>query len=282
MRNSLSAKGLSMSEAQSISNICNQKALDISNTISVINNFERIIKVDGETYVETEGNPIPHNIVELITNKARYHATQAFLMENVKAKDAMIEALKKEVFHYDVPSPSMGDTEKANLLPEVTHDWARAQLTLDEVNDYLSNEAQAAHIGQFIHNRSKLDSLRKELPTLSKLDWVTVKEGEKTPVVIKAHHTQEELTAFYEEFSALHRDAESKVNWIKAKMNNLITAENARIAEVNAAEIERVNLLNQATRQVYADASTKWRDDYKKASTEFEAIRNKKIKFRWR
>jgi hypothetical protein len=33
---------------------------------------------------------MPTNVVELLTEKARLSATQAFLMENIKAKDELI------------------------------------------------------------------------------------------------------------------------------------------------------------------------------------------------
>ncbi len=277
MKNSLSKKGLSMSEAASISNICNQKALDIANKLVVVNNYSTTIKIEGTDYTEKEGNGLPTNVVDLILLKAKYHGTQAFLMENIKAKDALLASLKAESFIYDVPAPEVGRTEQAKLLPEVGDAWAREQLTLDEVNDYLSNETVAAHVGQFIHNRSILATLRAELPTLKKLEWIEVEQGKKTPVVIKAHHTQEQLSKLHEEFSGLHREAEQKVNFIKAKMKNLVSTENARIAELNAAELTRVSSINADIRDAYTSASKLWREAHKVAEAEFEATRNKKI-----
>ncbi len=266
-----------MSEAASISNICNQKALDIANKLSVVNNYSRTIKINGTDYVEREGNELPTDVVDLILLKAKYHATQAFLMENVKAKDALISSLKTESFVYDIVAPTMGDLEQSKLLEEVGDAWGRDQLSLEEVNDYLAQETIAAHVGQFIHNKSLLDTLRKELPTLKKLDWVEIEQGKKTPVVIETHHTQEQLSKLHEEFSGLHREAEQKVNFIKAKIKNLITAENARIAELNSAELTRVSSANTAIREAYTSASKLWREEYGVAEKEFEAARNKKI-----
>lgn len=277
MKNSLNKKGLSMSEAQSISNICNQKALDIAGKLSVINNYSRIVKIDGVDYAETVGNTIPNDVVNLVLLKAKYHATQAFLMENIKAKDSLITSLKRESFVYEIPSPIMGTLEQAKLVPEVDDEWGREQLTLDEVNDYLLQEAISAHVGQFIHKRSILANLRDELPNLKKLDWIEIETGKKTPVVITTHHTQEQLSKVHEEFSGIHREAEQKVNYYKAKIKNLITAENARIAEVNALELTRVNSINSSIRDVYNSAFLKWREDYGVAEKEFEATRKKKI-----
>ena len=63
MKNSLSKTGLSLSQAQSISNLCNQTARDIQNQIDSINNVSKSLTIGDKTYTETVGNPIPVNIV---------------------------------------------------------------------------------------------------------------------------------------------------------------------------------------------------------------------------
>lgn len=277
MKNSLNKKGLSMSEAQSISNICYQKALDIANQLSVINNFSRTITIGNKDYVETPGNKIPDNVVELILSKGKYHAVQAFLMENIKAKEALIKSLQNEVLVFDIEAPVMGKLVELNLIPEVNEAWGKSQLTLDEINTYLLAEATAAHVGQFIHIKSKLDNLRNELPNIKTLEWIEVEAGKKTPVDIQVHHSQEDLSELYEKFSKIHREEEQKVNFLKAKIKNLVTSENARIAEVNGLETSRVNRLNSEIRESYTTAYTKWRGDLAVAEKKFEEARNKKI-----
>ena len=112
-KNSLSSKGLSMSQAQTISNLCNQKCVDIDNTINTINNCARelIQKVSGvfndeNSYCIDKGRPMPENIINLLIEKCNYHACQAFLMENIKAKDALLNAVRK----------SKADTSKLPIL----------------------------------------------------------------------------------------------------------------------------------------------------------------------
>ena len=83
MKNSLAKNGLSLSQAQSISNLCNQRSRDIQNKLSVVNNVQKTVKYGDEHYVETVGNPLPSNVVELLLEKSRLHAAQAFLMENI-------------------------------------------------------------------------------------------------------------------------------------------------------------------------------------------------------
>ena len=94
MKNSLASKGLSMSQAQSISNLCNQRSKDITAQLADINNVSKELVIGSDNYTEVKGNPIPANVVELLTAKARLSATQAFLMENIKAKDELINKIK--------------------------------------------------------------------------------------------------------------------------------------------------------------------------------------------
>lgn len=234
MKNSLSDKGLSLSSAQSISNMCNQRVKDISATIASINNISKTVKINGEDFTETAGNPIPSNIEELLMEKAKLSATQAFLMENIKAKDLLIQEAQKEQFvttktlqPFEVPSPA--------LSPNVDENWGKNQLSVSEVNEFLEAEAYAAHVGQFIHKDGKLDKLRTELSTLKTLDFIELEVGKKTPVKIAPHHEASDLLALHEKLALIHRKYESKVNYFKAKVKNLVTEQNAKIAKENSA-----------------------------------------------
>ena len=92
-KNSLSTKGLSMSQAQSISNLCNQRALEIDRVLNQINNFSKTIRIDGVDRILTLGVEIPNNVMELLKEKASLNACQAFLMENIKAKDFLLKQI---------------------------------------------------------------------------------------------------------------------------------------------------------------------------------------------
>ena len=277
MKNSLSVKGLSMSQAQSISNLCNQRAKEISTKLDNINNVSKKLVIGDETYTETQGNPIPENVVELLTTKARYSATQAFLMENIKAKDDLINEIRFEVFDYGVEEP-LRPREVVETLPsEVNEEWGWDQLTQAEYNEYLEAEAYASHIGQFIHKKGTLDRLRAELPTIKTLEFMEIEVGKKTPLKVSIHHTPEQLLAIHEELAALHRGYEQKVNYFKSKAKNAVTSENAKIQRERADIQSRVNTENEKLRREYADACSKFYEERKKASQEFEAKRQERI-----
>lgn len=279
MKNSLSTKGLSMSQAQSVSNICNQRCKEIANAIRDINNASKTLHIEGKTYVYVKGNPMPANIVDLLKEKARLHATQAFLMENIKYKNDRIKELQNEKFDFEsiVPHPERADLLAVETLDYVSESFGWAQLTLQEYNEYLEAEAYAAHIGQFIHKDGVLDNLRNELSKIKTLEWMEVESGKKTPIDVTVHHTSDQLLATYEELAALHRQYEQKVNYFKAKVKNLTTAENARIAKLNAVTQDAVNAKNTAILEEYGKAKTIWMAERSKQTHDFEEKRQMQI-----
>ena len=278
MKNSLSTKGLSMSQAQSISNLCNQRAKEISSQLENINNVSKELAIGGEIYIETQGNPIPENVVQLLQAQARLSATQAFLMENIKAKDELINKIKYEGFQYDVEAPVRPQTISENLPNEVEANFGMDQMTAAEYNEYLEAEAFASHVGQFIHKGGKLDNLRSELPTLKTLEWIEVESGKKTPLKVSVHHTAEELGDLHEQLAGVHRTHEQRVNYFKAKVKNLVTTENARIAKENAVKEASVAEANQKVLSDYNKAKEEWQASYRKASHLFEEERQNEIK----
>jgi len=277
MKNSLSSKGLSMSQAASISNLCNQRAKEISTKLDNINNVSKKLTIGSEIYTETQGNPIPENVVELLTSKARYSATQAFLMENIKAKDQLINEIKYEQFKYDVEAPVRPAVISETLPTEVDEDFGWDTLTAAEYNEYLEAEAYASHIGQFIHKRGTLDRLRAELPTIKTLEFMEIEVGKKTPMKVYIHHTPEQLLAIHEELATLHRGYEQKVNYFKSKVKTTVTATNATVQKSRGDIQATVNQANLELANEYKLAYDKWLADQRQAQHEFEEKRQGRI-----
>jgi hypothetical protein len=277
MRN-LSTKGLSMSQAQSISNMCNQRAQEITRSLMAVNNTSRTLKIEKDTYTEQEGVPMPANVTDLILEKAGLHACQGFLMEAIKAKDAKIQELRERKYRYDVPKPQYQEVDDFEMLEHVDESWGWAQLTDAEYNEYLEKDSLAAHVGQFIHKGGKLDQLRDELPRVSGLDWITVKTGEKTPVKVTKHHTSEQLLALHEQLASLHRELEQRVNYYKAKVKNLVTMENARRSAENAKKGDEFSHAQAKLDTEYRLAMQAWQSDAAVALQHFEQQRELEIK----
>ena len=277
MKNSLASKGLSMSQAQSISNLCNQRSKDITAQLADINNVSKVLKIGEETYTETKGNPIPVNVVELLTAKSRLSATQAFLMENIKAKDELINKIKYEVYNYDVDPPVRPKTISETVPSAIDEDFGWDTLSTAEYNEYLEAEAYASHIGQFIHKGGKLDKLRAELPTIKTLEFMEIEVGKKTPMKVSIHHTAEQLLSVHEQLAALHRGFEQRVNYFKSKVKNATTSENARIQKERGIIQARVNNENAEAANNYKLAYDKWSGEERQAQHEFEEKRQARI-----
>lgn len=278
-KNSLSTSGLSLSQAQSISNLCNQRALEIENKLTNVNNYSKSVDLNGKSLVTVVAKPLPENVVELLNEKSSLHACQAFLMENIKAKDLMLKEAKSENADLSmVEKPENPKYVQPVMLPEVNEEFGWSQLTENEVCEYQESEAFASHIGQFIHNRSVLDNLRKELPNISPIEWMDIKAGERTPVVVKIHHESDVLLALHESLAALHRDHEQKVNYYKAKVKNLTTLENSRIAKLNADAQHDAEKTNNVLQVAYQTSLNEANEKIRSIKADFEKTRQDKIK----
>jgi hypothetical protein len=282
-KNSLTVNnGLSLSQAQSISNLCHQRAREIQNQFNKINNAQKSVKVltgsEVETHVTVTGNKLPENIVALVLEKGKLHACQGFLMENIKAKEAMLVATKKMAADLS-KVPVVDKPQFVTYVPlyEVTEEFGWEQLSASEISEYTEAEAYAAHIGSFIHEGSVLDNLRKELPTLPAIEWMSIKDGERIPVKIEVHHKQDELLATHEELAKLHRKYEQRVNYFKAKVKNLTTAENARIAKINSDGANKAAKENNDLQVAYETKINERNEMVKTIQAEFENERQAKI-----
>ena len=277
--NSLSKKGLTMSDAQSISNMINQRANNINAVIDSINVAQKSVVIDGIIYVTEQGVKVPSNIVELIKSKATLHACQAFLMENIKAKETLltkVKTVKADLSAITVPEEVYRLYPK--IISDVKEEWGWEQLTSSELEEYYTAEAFASHVGQFIHKGQKLDKLRKENMSCPSVEWLEVETGKKIPVKITLNDTSTHLNELHEELAILHKTYENKVNYFKAKVKNLVTIENSRIAKINADEINKVNTLNNIANTEYNTQYSKYQMECQQATADFEKQRGEKIK----
>ena len=272
MRN-LSTKGLSMSQAQSISNLCNQRAQNIADQLDSVNNVSKSITVAGVAYEQQEGMPLPDDVNELLMEKARLHATQAFLMEALKAKDSELTSIRNMRYVHDIPAPIRVEVDEITTLNSVDEEWGWKQLSDAEYNEYLEQEAYASHIGQFIHKRGILSVLRDQITKIASLEWITIKDGEKTPVKVVKHHTPAQLNSKHEELAKLHREYEQRVNYFKAKVKNLVTMENARVARANADMLNEYNKVESQYNSEFHNAYTAWTSGRRAAQQEAEVER---------
>ena len=271
-------KGLSLSKATSISNILNQRAVEIVSILDSVNNYSKVIKIDGHKHFLQKPVPMPVNVKELIDELGILYATQAFLMENIKEKDNILKDIKSRAYSTTLPIIPVPSQEPYREVQPVDEQWGWNQLTVAETNEFIEAEAKASHIGQFIHKRSKLDNLRKELPTIPSVEFYELKKDEKTPVIVDVHHTSEQLLELHNYFATKHRDYEMKVNYFKSKVKNLVSDKNAEIAKQNAIDKEQLIKRNNVLLEEYKKLSTERNDKISVDLSNFEEKRELDMK----
>ena len=278
MRN-LAKKGLSMSQAQTISNLCNQNALEIEREINSYNNCSKSINISGQVYDLQEGIPIPGDILEKLKNKGDLHACQAFLMEAIKGKDIVLDLLRRDtsdIFH--LIEPTRVETPDYQVLDNKDESWGWKQLSDAEFAEYLQEEAMASHMGQFIHKGSKLYELRRHLPNTPSIEWFTVEDGKQTPVKVTKHHVSSALMTLHEQVAEAHRKHEQRVNYFKAKVKNLVSDENARIQKENADKAARFLAIEKSLNEDYRSALDAYNGEILRLTMEFNSERELNIK----
>ena len=272
--------GLSISQAQSISNLCNQRAEEINQEISFINNFSKSVRT-YENHIIQKGRPMPENIIDMLETKAKLHACQAFLMENIKAKNALLNDAKFGSADVSgVEKPVKGDYLDIDdvLLEQVNEDFGWEQLSSEDYNEYLEAEAYASHIGQFIHKNGKLALLKQELPLIPDIEWMEIEKDKKVPVTINIHHASKGLFDLHEKLAKLHRIHEQKVNFYKSKVKNIVTEENARIAKHNNDLVNKKELHDQEVDNIYYKSLEEYNKKVSSIKSQFEIDRQEKIK----
>ena len=275
----LSTKGLSMSQAQSISNLCNQRALEIQRELESYNVCSKSIKVSGIDYSLVDAYPMPSAILELLKEKGRLHATQAFLMEAIKEKDYVINRLIHTNFDPShIVRPEFDEIPEPEIPDNVSESWGWEQLSESEHSEFLEADAMAAHLGQFIHKRGKLDNMRREVADLPSIEWMSVKDGEKTPVKINKHHTSQQLLATHEQIAAAHRTYEQRVNYFKAKVKNLVSDENARIQKICSDFWAQYDAEVTKQSEIRNQAFDAYRTQVHKENADFNAAREEQVK----
>lgn len=280
-KNSLSNQGLSLSAAQSISNMCYQRAMNIELELNNAKNYTKSVKVNnvGNDMLFEDGTPLPKDVIDLLKEKAKLHACQAFLVENIKAKSDLIEKTRIESPDYSiVPNVEAPKYVSITAIPSVDEDFGWSQLTEAEINEFYEVEAYASHIGKFIHEKGKLTQLRQELTNLPTFEWIEISTGVKSLVTINKLHTEKELNDLHEELAKEHVKHESRVNYFKAKVKNLTTEENSRIAKLNADNQANAEKINTDLRNEYTKQLTERAAKVKEISNDFEIKRQEKIR----
>lgn len=252
-------KGLTSSEASHIANFLKELVKNIDVTTD---NFKVMTSVgirDGQPNALDTNKAIEDWDSKLLA-KARYYSLSAWLKEAIKIKDSQLTKARTMASNIEIElkktpaRPSLKATEWV--------DFFLTQMTIKDQAMYLQAEANASHIGQFIHNfddvRSKLDNYKPtEFHKLSSTETMTVQN--------QLLYDKDELLGTFENLQSLHRESEKLVNFWKAKHKEwkaqqemeFQTAVQKWSRESSAINIENNNLLKTQEAQFEIERTRK-------------------------
>lgn len=272
----LSKTGLSMSQAQSVSNLCNQYCVEIDNLLENISIVSKEFTYNQEHFKEQAANKIPENLIELLTKKGEYTSLQAFLMENIKLKEFLLDQAGGKCFYFEKKrpeSPKFIEPKRLHLRR-----IADIELSKEDRVDYLIQESFASQIGKFIHKGEKLDLLRKEASKTPLVEWKQIDSNITIPVRNTIHTTPEELFKIHTDLEDIHRGHEQKLNYYKAKIKNQLSDLNLAINKKNSMDYEEAASKYKIELQKYEEELQKYEEEYNKALFIFQEEQEKEVK----
>ena len=263
MKNLLGAGGLTSSEANHITNITKELVKDINSKSANMPLVTSKATVNGKTY-PLDSNKAIEGWVDLIGRKGELYSLSAWLKTGIKGKEDELKRLDTLTQNINMEA-TMSQTNLEGLkplvarprVPQTTFLAYLNTLTTKERCEYLSNEAMASHIGQFVH---KFDEVREQLLGFE----VTTLKELKNEIIIEEHellYEKEDLIDGFFQLQKQHRDFEKSVNYWKAqhkKWERLMLdeyAEQVIIVDGKNREIQiyNANLKTVATEKLLAE-----------------------------
>lgn len=281
----LDEKGMTMSAANHQANMVKEKMAETASVLDKTNGFTSVVDVKGK-------NVKLDNFVKVDDLKAEtlregfYYGLSAWLREAIKAKQIVLDLIQgvsldnlrspdAEVLTFpDTKQPVLAQIQ---LVPFTLED-AIDELSVKERQEYLSVEAQAAHLGKKIHEvkksnptfeqrragaiatEAKVGKIKEMRDQLNNFQENTLIEyslgGSSREVCIVTHtplYSAESLNTLYLELQEQHRSYEERLNYYKGRLKD-------RISEV---EIERM----ETYRSAVAQASLVWQEEMRAYNT---------------
>lgn len=227
----LGSQGLTSAEANYTANIVKELCERISVELKSMSLFSGILHFNGQEKSYVKQSKVD-NLKDKCMEEGNLYALSAWLREAIKTKDNFISKSQTDNFTKELkPNPTYPSLENIK-----TEEMIKYTLPIDELGEYLSYEAKAAHIGKKVHPNGIFDKWFTEIkntPTVQlhpdNKDYVIT----LTQVVL-----EEDLYKVYFELQKEYREAEQKVNYYKAKVKNMWTEEASKVNSRNSVLVE--------------------------------------------
>lgn len=211
MQNILSTKGLTSTEANHIANITKELVKGIESGVINLGLEKTFLVQSDNSKLQLNSPKVNSNIEADVLRIGELYSLSAWLKNAIKFKETKMDNLRRESFIFD---DSNFKLESPNVTPlDTTFETYLNSLNTKVLNEYFTNEAKAAHIGKFVHN---FDSVREGFKSHKPFQIEQTAHGTLIYENVLVYDEEELLKVFFN-LQKEHREAESKVNFIKAK-----------------------------------------------------------------
>ncbi len=229
-------QGLSMSDANTVAGKAGDIADSVSRLLNQTSSYIKTTELDGKKVILVAPKKID-NLYEVSQKDGQLYGLKAYLMEAIKAKNAVIDYLKTaDVKEFIEADEKFNDYDKEEdiypvnetlTINNVLQTWS-----LEDRAEYYTLEAQVAHLGKKIHPNGVMDKLAQESFEGIRYEREELNSGQggtKTHIAeVTSVYSPEEAQKTFYALHDLRREKEKKLNWYKARLQN----------ELNAKQIE--------------------------------------------
>lgn len=224
--------GLSMSDANSVGGKAGDIAETVSRLLAQTGSYIKTTTLDRRNVTLVHPKKIS-NLAEVAKRDGELYGLKAYLMEAIKAKNALIDYLKNapvEDFAEADEKFQRFDTEE-DVHPQreaVTEETVLQTWNLEERAEYYLLEARVAHLGKKVHPNGVIDRLAQESFEGIRYEREELNSGlgdTKTHVAeVRSVYTPDEAQRVFYELHDTRRELERKLNYFKARLQNQLNA----------------------------------------------------------
>lgn len=256
-------KGLTSTSANHYCNLAHEQTKRLQTYLSSVQFYSTELSLLGssEKEVLSKGTTDITLIPKAIETIGQLHSLIAFFREAIKAKDDM----SKEAMNWEDEVTRKEYNDRIKELdarrPLASPDWTEDDVikswSVGEQEKYLSLEAEASTLGQYIHDKGVLALARERLMSIINNPTEVTENGRDT--LIKRFTptcSQDEIDGMYFDLQAKHRKVQAELNGMKKRIEDEVkqhnlesdsifrTAYESWKAEKNALEREFTTILN--------------------------------------
>lgn len=217
----LGSLGLTSAEANYTANIVKELCDKINNEIGNMSLFSAILTKGDKDHIFMKERKV-EDLQKKCMEEGNLYALSAWLREGIKEKDELINKVNNDSFGF-IPenSTDIGREYTNNQIVLPTEASIRRELPINELAEFLSYEAKAAHIGKKVHPNGIFEKWFRELKNTPTLQLHP--DNKEMIITLTQVILEQDLYKIYFELQKEYREAEQKVNYYKAKIKNLLS-----------------------------------------------------------